>query len=393
VVAREPPDRAAALALAQVAVRRLRSQRLIGPPLARPEDVVSWMGAVQAQDFAGAKWAVAQRTAPARATDAAVEEAFQRGAILRTHVMRPTWHFVAPADIRWLLELTAPRVLAASAYQLRKEGLDEPTCARANAAIAKAVQGGRHLTRDELADALRAAGLDTGGLRLTYLVMRAELDAVLCSGPRRGKQFTYAALDERAPAARRLPRDEALAELARRYFASHGPALPQDFAWWSGMKVSDALGAIARAGGDLAGEAIAGKTYVSARGAARPRRAAADGVHLLPAYDEYTVAYKDLAGAAPDGLGGAAPDGLGSRAGVLFNAVVLRGARVAGSWRRTLGPRDVLIEMTVEGAQGEGAQGAQAALTAEAQRYARFAGLPARVSLRAPASRTRRRAS
>jgi hypothetical protein len=379
VIADGPPD---------LLARRLRAQRLVGPAGARPEEIVACMGAVQSQDFAGAKWGIAQRLRPAAATDAAVEEAFARGAILRTHVMRTTWHFVAPADIRWLLELTAPRVKAAAAAQARKEGLDEATHRRASDLIAKAVQGARHLTREELADALRAAGIDTGGLRLVYLLMRAELDAVICSGPRRGKRFTYAALDERAPAARRLPRDQALAELARRYFGSHGPALPQDFAWWSGLKVSDAARAIALAGEALAGEVINGRTFWSARGARPPRggrSTAAPPCHLLPAYDEYTVAYRDVAAAAGGGL----PASLASRAGVLFNPVILLDGRVVGTWRRTLGKKDVLVELGAAAAL-DAAQ--RAALADAAARYARFTGLPARVSVRAPAAPKGRRA-
>src|SRR5262245_302167 len=212
-----------------IARTRLRNQRLIGKPFATPEEVVGWLGAVQAQDYAGAKWAVAQRTAGC--SDADVEQACRDGRILRTHVLRPTWHLVLPEDIRWMLALSAPRIRAAMAFYDRRLGLTDAVCARSAAALAAALRGGNHLTRGELARVLAAAGIPAAGQRLGHLMVRAEIDGVICSGATRGKQSTYALLDERAPAAKPRGRDDALAELAGRYFASHGPALPQDFAW------------------------------------------------------------------------------------------------------------------------------------------------------------------
>src|SRR5204863_2509420 len=204
----------------EVARERLRSQRLVGPPFATPEAVVGWLAAVQAQDYGGAKWAVAQRTKTC--SDADVEAACRDGRILRTHVLRPTWHFVLPADIRWMLTLSAPRIRAAMAFYDRRLGLTDAVCARSAAALANALRGGNHLTRGELARVLAAAGIPAAGQRLGHLMARAEIDAVICSGARRGKQATYALLDERAPAAAPRPRDDTLAELAGRYFASHG---------------------------------------------------------------------------------------------------------------------------------------------------------------------------
>src|SRR5688500_954507 len=153
------------------------------------------------------------------AADGDVERAFTEGAILRTHLLRPTWHFVLPADIRWMLTATAPRVNALSAYYYRQLGLDDKVFVRTNDLIARALEGGKRLTRPELMSAVKQGGIDPGsGIRSSYIVMRAELDGVICSGARRGKQFTYALLDERAPKARNLEREEALAELVRRYF-------------------------------------------------------------------------------------------------------------------------------------------------------------------------------
>jgi hypothetical protein len=178
--------------------------------------VVSYLGAVQAQDYAGAKWALGQRIQ--NATDAAIDQSFNAGEILRTHLMRPTWHFVTPADIRWMLMLTAPRVHAANAFMYRNLELDEVALKKSNATLEKGLQGGKQLTRSELASVFREAGIIADGLRMGYFLMYAELVGLLCSGPRRGKQFTYALLEERAPKVKPLGHDEALAELVSRYF-------------------------------------------------------------------------------------------------------------------------------------------------------------------------------
>ena len=222
---------------------RLRNQSLAVSRLRTPGEVVAWLGAAQAQDYAGAKWALGLRAKGL--TDAAVEQAFDEGAILRTHILRPTWHFVAPADIRWMLALSAPRVHAVNAYAYRTFELDAAVLARSRAALERALAGGRQLTRLELAKVLQRAGVQADGPRLAHVMMHAELDAVICSGARRGKQFTYALLEERAPRAKVLPRDEALAELTRRYFASHGPATLRDYVWWSGLTARDARAGMA----------------------------------------------------------------------------------------------------------------------------------------------------
>ena len=223
-----------------IAQQRLHNQRLVGAPFARPDEVVRWLGAVQAQEYPGAAWGIAQRTSGL--SQPAIDQAFADGTILRTHAMRPTWHFVTPADIRWILALTTPRVHALNASYYRKLELDGSVLARSATVLTNALQGGRHLTRSELTTALEQAGIirpTDDRLRLTYLVMHAELEGLICSGAMRGKQHTYALLDERVPATRTLEREEALAELTRRYFSSHGPATIKDFAWWSGLSTSD----------------------------------------------------------------------------------------------------------------------------------------------------------
>jgi Winged helix DNA-binding domain len=201
-----------------IAYQRLHNQRISSTTFATPAEVVGWLGAVQSQDYAGAKWAVAQRTHSL--TDAALDQAFAEGSILRTHVLRPTWHFVTPADIRWMLALSAPRVHQLNSSMYRKCELDDATFARSNAALANALQGRKQLTRSELATALAHVGIHADGFRLSYLMMYAELEGLICSGGRRGKQFTYALLEERVPQAQHLDNDQALAELVTRYFCS-----------------------------------------------------------------------------------------------------------------------------------------------------------------------------
>ncbi len=268
---------------------RLVNQKLSSSGLRKAVDVVRWFGAVQAQDFGAAKWALALRMS--KATNAAIDDAYNKGQILRTHVMRPTWHFVAPEDIRWLLQLTAARVNLRSGPNYRKLELDTAVFKRSNKVITKALQGGKHLMRSELKSALNRAGIDANDpVRLAHILLRAELDAVVCSGPRAGKQFTYALLEERVPAAKMWERDEALAEITRRYFMSHGPATLQDFVWWSGLTVEDARRGIAHVERELQKETMDEKIYWGPQ-PSRPKPG--HTAHLLPAYDEYFVAYKD----------------------------------------------------------------------------------------------------
>ena len=207
--------------------RRLANQRLLRSSFRTPAEVVSWLGAMQSQDYPGAKWAIGLRAA---VTDEDVERAVDEGAIVRTHILRQTWHFVARDDIRWMLALSGPRVNAISAHYYRKMELDERTFTRSRTVFERALRDGRSLTRPELGAALRREGITASGTRLAFLTMRAELDAVICNGPRRGKQFTYALLEERVPHAPSIDRETALATLARRYFTSHGPATLEDFA-------------------------------------------------------------------------------------------------------------------------------------------------------------------
>lgn len=214
---------------------------------------------MQAQDYAGAKWAVGLRTQGL--TDTGFDRAFDRGDVLRTHVLRPTWHFVSPKDLRWIVGLTAPRVHAFNRFYYRANTLEARHFLAAERAFTRALEGGRSLTRQELMTALARAGIRAQGQRLALLIMHAELELLLCSGPLRGKQFTYALVDERASDAPRLDRDSALATLLARYLASHGPATVRDFVWWSGLTVRDARQGLEAIGASVESREFDGLIY------------------------------------------------------------------------------------------------------------------------------------
>jgi hypothetical protein len=321
-----------------IAARRLQAQRLTGEPFESPLDAIRSLTAVQSQDYAGAKWALGQRSR--QTTDAAIDRLFDEGTILRTHVLRPTWHFVLPEDIGWLLALTGPRIRASLVARNRELEIDDKVAARAEALFASALAGGRHQTRTELGEVLNAGRISPEGQRLPHLIMRAELDALIASGPRRGKQFTYALLKERAPKARAVDRDEAVAELTLRYFRSHGPAQIQDFVWWSGLTMADARAGLAVAGNALAHRTIVGKDYWFDPSADTQAKAAMVA-HLLPNFDEFTVAYRDRAELVHADRPFEAK--LFSFGSILSNVVTV-GGKVRGSWRRSFARDGVLIE-------------------------------------------------
>jgi hypothetical protein len=319
--------------------QRLSSQHLIKQTLKDPTEVVSMLGAVQSQDFAGAKWALAMRL-KGDVKDEAVEQAFTEGRILRTHVLRPTWHFVTAEDIHWILQLTAPRVHAFNAYMYRQLELDKAIFRKSNKVIIKALQGNHHLTRTELGLMLKKAGIVANNLRLTYLMMYPELEGIICSGPRNGKQFTYALLEERAPKAKIMKQDEALAELANRYFATRGPATVNDFAWWSGLTLADARRGIESIKSQFTSETIDGKMYWFSKFMGRPEFKS-PLVHLLPNYDEYFIGFKDRAA-----IGEAIRQAKVSVSNAAFLAHIISiDGQLVGGWRRLAGTTSVALEL------------------------------------------------
>jgi DNA glycosylase AlkZ-like len=356
--------------------RRLRAQRLTGAPCATPEEVVGLLGAVQAQDYGPAKWAVGMRARGAG--DDAVEHAFAAGAILRTHVLRPTWHFVLPADIRLLLTATAPRIKAGNAGRYRELGLDEATLRRGSQALVAALRGGHQLTRAEAAAVFSDAGISPEDQRLPYLLMSAELDALVCSGPRRGNQHTYMLLEERAPTAPDPPRDQALSELARRFFTGHGPATEKDFAVWASLTLAEARASLEAATPRLRREQVDGLVFWSGANASpRSPGLRSPVVHLVQGYDEYIMGYTQTKGLL------ARPGSAWTPATPpVFRLVILLDGRVAGFWKRAVKRDEVIIEAALlEPLEAPGLR----ALEAAAARYGEFLGLAARLHV-APAA-------
>jgi len=355
---------------AELLSARLRNQQLIGSTRRKPAQVVSWLCAMQAQDYSAAKWAIGLRAPGIQ--DADVDQAFNDGQILRTHVLRPTWHFVAPEDIRWMLALSGPRVHALNMHYYRQAGLDAKILNKSCAMIHRMLEGKKTLTRTEIATHLTRAKIPADGLKLAYLVMQAELAGVICSGPRRGRQFTYALLDERVPKTKPRTPEESLAELAKRYFASHGPATVRDFAWWSGLTSKTAQQAIASVRPSLESSTISGLTHWSAEDS----RPASKGLvaMLLPNYDEYLIAYKERAAFVDQAR---AANVVARSGGALANHLMIDG-RLAGGWSRTISPNTVQVEV----APYKKLTPAQArAVSNAAECYGEYLGLRAELSI------------
>jgi hypothetical protein len=349
---------------------RFENQRLARASIRKPADVVAWFGAVQAQDYLGALWAIGLRTRSA--TETQVEAAETRRAIIRTWPMRGTLHFVAAADARWMTRLLAPRVIARNAARLKREvNVDASVVARSRDVVARALEGGRRLERGALYEALDARKIRTGASRGLHILLWLALEGTICLAGRQGKQHTFALLEEWIPKFRDLDRDEALAELARRYFTSHGPATLQDFMWWAGITAKDATAALEGARAHLVREVIEGRAYwlAARRTSSRSRRSESSSaplVKLLPAFDEYTVAYQDRSLLAA-GPGKPMSAGFG-----LLNPVVVVDGRVVGSWKRTIARDSVRIETklrrALSGPENE-------ALRLEMDRYREFVGI------------------
>jgi hypothetical protein len=345
---------------------RLHNTGLRDSPFSSAADAVTHSGAVQAQDFTAAKWAVGLRVK--HSTDADIEKAFNDGTILRTHIMRPTWHFIMPEDIRWMLELTAPRVKSFLAGPDRKLGLDDMLFKKSNAAIVRALEDHRYLTRPELKTVLADKGIETDVQRLAHIITRAELDGLICSGPRRGKQFTYALLEERVRGSKTISREQALYRLAHRYFTSHGPAQLRDFSWWSGLLEKEAGYALDGIKSGLQKATLDGRTYWYSPHA-DVTTPDPPSVFLLSIYDEYTIAYKDRRDISETrdiermiSLGNA------------LTAVIIINGRVAGTWKRAL--KRETIEISLKPFRKLDYD-EQEAVESEVTRYGNFFRIPA----------------
>ncbi|HZD99577.1 MAG TPA: winged helix DNA-binding domain-containing protein [Micromonosporaceae bacterium] len=350
--------------------RRMRRQNLWGPPLTSVDDVVRGFGAMQAQEFRPAKWSIAQRASGVTEVD--VDAAFAAGRLLRTHVLRPTWHFVHADDIGWILSASAPRVHAANAYYYRQTGVDDDVTRRSRAVFERVLGDGTHLTRKELAAHLAEAGMAVTGVPLAYVIIRAELDGVLVSGAMKGNQQTYALLDVRVPGWMRTDRDEALAELTRHYYARHGPATVRDYRTWASLTAAEARRGIDLVGSAMVSETIDDRTYwlltVDDDAAARARPPGDPVIDLLQDFDEYVIGYSESRDVIL--TAGGPTETLRAR----LRPVLLDG-RLVGYWRHALTASAVEIE-TVDVPAFRGVRAA--AMQAAADRFGAFVGRPAR---------------
>ena len=347
---------------AEIAHQRLINQRIARSAFAHPGEAVQWLGAVQAQDYLGALWAVGLRMSGA--TEQLIEQALAEKTIVRTWPMRGTLHFVAPADVRWMLELLTPRVVQGSQGRLRQLGLDEKAIAASGEVVAKALQGGRQLTRNAIYELLEQANIAAGGQRGPHILGQLAQKGLICFGARAGKQPTFALLDEWAPEAKSMPRDEALAELARRYMTGHGPATVKDFMWWSGLTTLEAKAGVAAAAAELGREVIGGQEYFFAQD-----RPAASGrlsdAFLLPPFDEFLVGYRDRSATLdPQHNTLVVPGSNG-----MFNPIVVIDGRVVGTWKRTFKKDTVALRFSSFTSWSDAQAGA---ITAAAEQYGRF---------------------
>jgi hypothetical protein len=318
---------------------RLYQQQISHTQAKKPAGVVSWLGAMQAQDYPGAKWSIGLRLPDT--TDADIEKAIAERQVVRTWPMRGTLHFVAAEDASWMLELMTPRVLAAARGRQSALGLDDATVERCRQVFASTLQGGKVVTRDEMYQALEEEGISASGQRGYHLLCRMAMEQLICFGPHQGKNPTFVLLEEWIPKPKRLGRGEALAELARRYFTSHGPATIQDICWWSGLTAADAKAGIEGAREHLTEAKVDGKSYWMAQDA-RDRAASsevASDTYLLPGFDEYLLGYRDRTAALDPAH---APIICPGSNGMFASTIVSEG-RVVGTWRRAVKKKAVAI--------------------------------------------------
>jgi hypothetical protein len=323
------------MTLKDVATYRLFNQQLLKPQPTSPTEVVNHFGAMQAQDYAMAKWAIGIRS---NTNEQVIEKAINGGEILRTHLLRPTWHFVSANDIRWMLELTAPHLKRVLAGMCRRLELSELTLQRCRKLIEQTLSGNKHCTREEIMLELNKERIATNDIRSAMIMMDAELDSLVCNGPMRGKQFTYALLHERVPAGKSLARIEALAELAKRYFSSHGPATLQDFGWWSGLALTDCKIALELVKNNFDSSVVDNQTYWF-----NPKNFQANGhsktILFLPAYDEFMISYKDRSASLEPAVANETISGNG-----IFKPIIVEDGKVTGYWKRSFKKDSLVIE-------------------------------------------------
>lgn len=317
---------------------RTHSQQLASPVFEDPKALVSWMGAIQAQDYQMSKWAVGSRLQSGSLQT--VDEALKRGEILRTHVLRPTWHLVAAEDIRWMLKLSAGRIKSAYASYAKvlKSDITEKQYGQFNELVVRILEGNKSMTKQEIEAEVNQRGMETEDRLIERLIGNSEIEGVICSGVDKGGKPTYALLDERAPQMAEIPKEEALARLASRYFQSHSPASLADFSWWSGLSVTEAKQAIELIKSELITDTNNLFVHESYKEVTPLQN---DILHLLPSFDEYLISYKDRTAVLDLEHHPKAFNRFGT-----FYPVVLHNGKVVGNWNKSIKKGQVVIEPT-----------------------------------------------
>lgn len=320
----------------EIANIRMQGQQLSAPQFDEPADLVSWMGAMQAQDYNMMKWAIGLRLKSG--TIEKVESAISRGEILRTHVMRPTWHIVAAEDIRWMIGLSAKRIKAAMISWRKDLSVTEKLLSKTTDHIIKILEGNNSLTRQEIGEGLSREGIATDTRSLYHFLSIAEAEGIICSGVDKGRLQTYALIDERVPPTKTLHREEALAKLAHNYFRSHSPASITDFTWWSGLSATEAKQAISFIEKELSIEKFAGESLYIHQSCYNMVQAD-EILHLMPPFDEYLISYKDRTHALPLHHYPKAFTNNG-----IFYPVIMRNGRIIGNWKKSVSKEKLNIE-------------------------------------------------
>ena len=351
---------------------RLHNQQIAGTKFRKPEEIVEWLGAVQAQDYSGGLWGIGLRLPGTTLVD--IEKALVDRKIIRTWPMRGTLHLVPARDARWMLELLTPRVIRQSARRYKELGLNDEIFRRSEELISQALVGGRQLTREALSDVLAKGGINPEGQRSYHILGYLAQKGVICLGAREDKQQTFALFDEWVAESRRLELDEALAEIARRYFASHGPATLQDFTWWTGLAASEAKAGLEIVEVDLMQEEIDGKHYWLKPSSIPAGEDEPPIACLLPNYDEYMIGYKDRSAMFPVLSEKLDPQAYGR---IALNHTIIIDGIIVGGWRRERKTDRVVVRTKLfrplDGAEKD-------ALSMAADRYGTFLGMPVSLS-------------
>lgn len=320
--------------LSEIAKYRLVNQQIAETKLKSAVSMIQWFDAVQAQEYAQTKWGLGLRLPHIKDDD--IEKDFTEGKIIRTHLLRPTWHFVAAQDIRWLLTLTAPRVNTANAYMYRQLELDSKVFNRCNDILIETLRGGKQLTRDTINEEFQKNKIIAKGHRLSYIMMYAELAGIICSGARQGNQFTYALLGERILATNSLSKDEALAELTKRYFLSRGPATIKDLSTWSGLTLTDCRKGVEIVKSLFNREMVENQEYFFPLTASTKKQF--QKIYLLPIYDEFIMGYKDRSAIT------VFKNNNNPASASYYDSMIIFEGQIIGTWKRTIVKKSIDIE-------------------------------------------------